>query len=720
MDGASTKLEEAELKKRRRGSAVPGLADFESTTMRVGSGELFNPPGLTNFLGSLQCAPGIMAIQHLTFPPYSQGDIRIGTLTINETCLFSSGTTIDYKWRPDRIVRRATVDGFKLSTTTVMGVRSQTAVIALTVRNLRSTSRKVSLRIQTGGGVIHSIKGWKTPYSPKEGPSISVTPWEGAPPEESLVENSREVLDDGQGVIYSSVTSDAVSLQALSPLPSGVDRSWLDYDFRLQSGRSRTIYFFVGVAAGKGDLDEDYRKFCDAPESWLKAAELDWRKEIKAVFTPGNDRYSGHLPTLDTSNDALRRIYLATIISVIYFKRIHPDSRYGRTYATIMPRYWVTTSFINDWSMTAYLFAMLDPDCLKKMLSLWFQRDIYSHFGTEYVSGSNSGNWYSCNDYAMTRLVSAYVRVTGDVDWLSEDVAGRRLLDRLCDLATHYKELDRGRGLADYGDRNSLLEAVGAYTHEVASLSAANVWVLREVAELLDLNDEDGRANRLREMADELIPEIQKLYVEGEGYWCCRQPDGELVPVRHAWDFVHVLNFLSKDLPARQIREMVRFFEDELMTPAWMSALSPLDEDIGFSLRLDHEWNGSWPGWVALATSGLMRAGRSDLLARWLPGLARSTNQGPFSQAHFIEKYAPPFDGGARKGPTEWPYINDWAAMCVGGFFETILYDLFGLDHRLKGDLTASPMLEGFDVDATLDNVPHHGDLYSVNLRDGM
>jgi hypothetical protein len=381
-----------------------------------------------------------------------------------------------------------------------------------------------------------------------------------------------------------------------------------------------------------------------------------------------------------------------------------------------MPRYWVTTSFINDWSLTALLLVMLDPACVRRMLELWLERDIHRHFGTEYVSGESAGNWYSCNDYAMARLITTYVRVTGDFAWLQRTVGPRTVLDHLRACAAHYRTLDRGSGLADYGDRNSLLEAVGTYTHEVASLNAANVWILRETAALLEHLGERTEATALRTEATALVPRVQQLYAPGSGWWHCRQPDGSLVPVRHVWDFIHTLNFMHADLPATQVEEMVGFFRRELMTPAWLAALSPLDEDTGFSLRPDHQWNGSYPGWVALAASALVKAGRADLLRQWLPGLARTANQGPYSQAHFVETYAPAVDGGARKAPTEWPYINDWAILCAGGFFETVLLDLFGLDFGYA-KLGTRPQLDGFDPAAVLENVPHHGQLHRIPAK---
>lgn len=688
------------------------LEELASVVMTARTGDKFNPPGLTNFLGCLQAAPDVMGIQHLTFPPYSQGDTLIGLLTVNDVLVHASGAPVSYRWRPDRIERGVEVDGFAVSTTTVMGVGIQAASVSLAIRNPGSTTRDLRLRIRTGGGVIRSTDGWGTPYSPKEGPAISVTPWEGTPPPETLAKNDAEVLADGSGILYSSTTSTAWSLQATSPEPDAVSRSWFDYDVVVQPGGEFTLHFLVAVGATRDEVSRVYADWRADPGSWVDVAERDWDEEVAAVFTPGNDRYSGHLPMPVCADADLLRLYHATVMGVVYMKRLHPESKHGRTYVTIMPRYWVTSSFINDWAFSAWLLAMLDPDCVRRQVELWLTRDIYAHFGTEYVSGSSAGNWYSCNDYSMVRLITTLIRVTGDFKWLDKTIGEKTILEHLLFMTTNYRNLDAGNGLADYGDRNSLLEAVGSYTHEVASVNAANVWMLREVATLMEHLGDGQSAETLRAEALAFVPRVQELYVEGAGYWNCRQPDGEMVPVRHIWDVIHTLNFLADDMPEGQVDEIIGFFRDELQQDNWAAALSPHDEDASFSFRLDHQWNGSWPGWVASMTRALFLTGRHEVLRDWLPGLARTANQGPWSQAHFVEAYAEPIEGGARKGPTEWPYINDWAVVCAGGFLELIVADLFGVEHGFDGlKARSSGFLESAD---RLLNVPFRGRNFDI------
>jgi len=715
MSPTSPRLD-AEASPRRPAPARPGLEDFTSAPLRARVGELFNPPGLTNFFGCLQAAFDAVAVQHVTFAPYSCGESSLGTLALNDRAVMAAGHEIEFVWRPDRIERRLSLDGFALESTTAMGVRAATVEVRLRVTNPTAAPRAARLRLLAGEGVIHSPDRWKTPYSPRECPAISTTPWEGTPPLSALVRNERAPTPARDGLLFTSRTSRAALLQATAPAPDRIEDRFFHFDWILAAGETRELVYFIALGATAAETLDLHARWQADGRHLTAAAEADWRRELAAVFTPGNDRYSGHLPLLATTDAALRALYLNAVVTVVYFKREHPAAKFRRTYTTLMPRYWVTTSFINDWSLTALLLVLLDPACVRSMLEVWLERDVHRHFGVEYVSGESTGNWYSCNDYAMTRLITTYLRVTGDLAWLDRAVGGRTVRSHLLGLATHYRQLAGPSGLADYGDRNSLLEAVGTYEHEVASLNAANVWILREVAELLEFLGEPVAARELRSEADALVPRVQALYRPGTGYWNCRRPDGSLVPVRHVWDFIHTLHFLHHDLPAAQIDEMVAFFTRELMSPTWLAALSPLDADAGFSLRPDHQWNGSYPGWVALAIGALAKAGRRDVLACWLPGLAASARQGPFSQAHFVETYAPPLAGGARKAPTEWPYINDWTVLCAGGFFDAIVLDLFGVEFGYR-ELSARPRLVPLDPAARLHHVSWHGQLHTVSAN---
>lgn len=693
---------------------------YASDWMEYRPGELFNPPGITNFWGSCQASTGVMAIQNLIFPPYSQGDVRLGTLTLNGCCFATAGVPIRYRWHPDRIEREAKAGPLAVRTATALQPGAQVCAIRLIIRNTAADPETVRMRVRSGDGVIHSATGWNTPYPPKEKPTISVTPWEGTPPPEQLLRNLVNPDPENGRITMVSQTSKAYSLQSLVPAADRVEGVSFHATFDLQPSEERCFYYLVAVGDDEAALNAAHQALEADPETVFQEAATEWAGVLKAAFTPGNDRFSGHLPKLVTTNPDLEKIYHNAILAALIMRREHPEAAYGPTYVTLFPGYWQTTSFINDWSLSSRLLVMLDPDTVQSQLEMWLQRDIYSHFGTEYVSGNNAGNWYSCNDYAMTRLISDFVRFSGRREWLHQKVGATTVLGHLKTFALHYEKLlDPATGLADYGDRNSLLEAVGSYEHQVASLNAANVWILREVAGFLEEDGDPETAADYRRRAGIQAERTLALFNSRTGSWDALRPDGSRVEVRHIWDWIHTLNLMGDALSTEQQQALYDTFLHEHWTPNWCRALSPLDDDIDFSLRPDHQWNGSFPAWVALAGEALVKMGRPEQLAAWLPGLAASANQGPYAQAHFTNDYASPIGTGARKAPLEWPYITDWGILVGGAFFDMILNAIFGI-HPGTGSLAATPNLESIDPHASLEGFCYAGKLYTINATEGV
>jgi len=425
------------------------------------------------------------------------------------------------------------------------------------------------------------------------------------------------------------------------------------------------------------------------------------------------------LPRLVTSDPFIAELYQTALATLLFHRRTTSASVYGTTYVTLAPRYWETTTFLWDISLSSAMLALLDPAVLRRMVETWMTLDIHKHFGTEFLTGAGVGPWYSVNDYAMCRMARDYVRWTGDQAWLDENVGGVRVIDRLVDYATHWRTLDvNHHGLADYGGIDNLLECVSTYVHEVAGLNAANVFCLRFVADLLDHRGDTGRASALRREAAELARRVLELYVTGQGVWNCRLPDGRLQTVRHCYDFGTVLSTMPDDLSAVRKREMTAFFARELQTPAWMRALSTHDPDVTFSVRPDHQWTGAYAAWPAIALTALYHAGEDRRAYEWMRGLARTARQGPIGQAHFAETAVDPeAGGGARKAPSDLPWITDWACVSGSAFLEPILEGLFGIRAPLFGKLSASPRFGGFDPAAELRGLNYQGKSYQVSMR---
>ncbi len=688
---------------------IPTIASMRSIVMTHKFGDLYALPGLTNQWGCAQAAMDVVAVRSIAFPPFAQGEMNVaplgaggelltGILYVDGEYFASTKTPIEFVWQPDRIERKTVYKNLEITSTTIVPFKTMSVAVKFNVKNLSGQHRKTEIKLAINGGASKSVAPWNAAYSPGE------------------YDNARTIDKTRNAVMCKAVHSDAYVLQGASPAPKQVLPSWLIYEFDLAPNETKSVTFVNSLGATIADAQKDFDAIIKNFDSIAKATTDEWNAEFRAAFTPNNGRFSGYLPTLVTTDESVKRIYHSAVMSALFFKRTTPHSIYGTTYVTLAPRYWETTTFLWDISLSAMLLSMLDPEILKRMMETWMTLDIHQHFGTEFLTGAGVGPWYSVNDYAMSRMAKEYLRWTGDKAWLDKTVNGKTVFDTLISYAEHWRELDTNKhGLADYGGVNNLLEAVSSYVHEVAGLNAANVYNLRFAAELLDFKNQKAKATSFRKEANELGKRVQELYVDGEGIWKCRLPDGSYNIVHHCYDFGTTLMNIGDLMPAKQKKEMVAFFRRELQTPTWMRALSTRDLDVTFSIRPDHQWTGAYCSWAALALSGLYVAGETDVALDWIKGLAKTTMQGPLAQAHFTEAfYTPESNGAAAKSTSDQPYINDWACVSGCNYLEPIVDSIFGVKAGLFGEITAKPQFGKFDANAELRNINYQGAKYTA------
>ena len=687
---------------------IPTCDSMRSVVMTHKFGDLYAWPGLTNQWGCAQAAMDVAAVRSIAFPPYAQGEMNVaplgaggelltGVLYVDGEYFASTKTPIEFVWQPDRIERRTRYKDLEITSTAIVPFKTMSVAVKVTIKNVSAERRKTEIKLAINGGASKSVAPWG-PSSPGE------------------FDNARTLDTTRNAVLCKSVRTAACVLQGASSAPDRLLPSWLIYNLDLASGEARSITFVNSLGETAADARTDFDAIINNFDAIAKATNDEWNAQLKSAFTPNNSHFSGYLPTLVTDDESLKRLYHTAVMSALYFRRTTPHSVYGTTYVTLMPRYWETATFLWDISLSAMLFAMLDPAILRRMMETWMTVDVHQHFGTEFLTGVGIGPWYSVNDFAMSRMAKEYLRWTGDKAWLDKTVGGKTVFENLISYAEHWRELDTNKhGLADYGGVNNLLEAVSSYVHEVAGLNAANVYNLRFAAELLDFKGQKDRSGAMRKEAEDLGRRVQELYVDGKGIWRCRLPDGSYNEVHHCYDFGTTLMNIGDLMPDKQKKEMVAFFKRELQTPTWMRALSTHDLDVTFSIRPDHQWTGAYTAWPALALSGFFVAGEVDAAFEWMKGLAKTTQQGPIAQAHFTETfYTPESNGGATKSTSDPPYINDWACVSGCNYLEPVVDSIFGINAGLFGGIAAKPKFGRFARTAELRNINYQGKLYTA------
>lgn len=692
--------------------AIPSLADLASVPMTHGLMELFNLPIAMNDWGYTQTVKSVSAISAIAFPPYaccgvpsipwSPGYLTTCELFVNDKLASISddpAQAVTYQWFPHRVVREQTVDGLHIRTAMFLPAETRAAVEMIEVRNTAAASREFTLEFDMRGGVIHKGTTW-----------FNELPAEG---------DNRATWNAAQGrITFAAQHSPAACAQGIHPPAQEVrGGNMLRYTLRMQPGERREFHFVAAIAGSAGDAEALHDRLQE------KFAVLDHENEdafdrlVRSAFTPGNSDFSGHLPQLKTDNETLWNLYHNGFKGLLTARRNSPDSAYGPTLLTLSGHVLPTLSFPWDTALTSLSLALLDPQPLRQLAEVWFQRDMHKNLATDYVSGDAIGQWYGVNDMAIVRCAQNYLRVTGDFAWLDKTVGERTVIEHLHDHATYWKNLVKtSTGLADYGLISNLLEVVSTYLHEVAGMNAGNVSSMRFMAELLEHRGQSQQAAALHADAQDLAARINRvLYVEGKGWWRCGQLDGTFNEVRHCYDFLAVLDNMNEDLTARQKQEMTQYFHEQLQSRKWMRALSAGDPDATWNIRPDHSCLGAYAAWPPMCAKGLYKCESPAQIVPWLTEVAKAGRQGPIGQGHFTEDVVPPLAGGACKASEDAPYIEDWCCVSGGAFTDLVIDSIFGVEPTLYGGLKATPKLAEFDAAARLENLHYQGAEYSAS-----
>ncbi len=690
---------------------VPKPTDLASDRLVHNFRDQFSPPAAQNEWGYLQATKSVSGITAISFPPFSccgvpempfsPGNLITCELFLNGSILTSypaPAGDVAYVWYPHRIVRETVVEGIRFTTQTFLPSHERAAAELIAVKNESHERRRITLGFDLRAGMtVKREQPWFVNSSAEADNKLTASESHGC-------------------VIFEAQHSHSVSVQGVSPRPTRIENTrLLIHEVSLDPGETKEFHYLNVLGEDKAATLDRYNQQQARFESLLNENEARFTSILQSAFTPGNSEFSGHLPQLATHSRELWKLYYIGFTNLLINRRDSPDALYSPTYITI-PRSCPTLSFIWDAMLTSLSLSLLDPLALRKLIENWLIQDMHGHLATDYLTGKGVGPWYAVNDMGILRCVDNYLRVTGDFAWLDKSVEGKPAVEHLVDHALYWKKLDkRGRGLADYGNLDDLLEVVSTWTHEVPAMNAGNVYGMRFVATLLERRG-DARAPQMRAEAKDLAGRINRLlYVEGKGWWRCGQPDGTFNEVRHCYDLLTVFDTMFEDLSEKQKNEMSRFFWSELYTPLWMHALSPRDADATWNLRADHSWLGAYTAWPSMTAKGLYKVDPPAKVAAWLKGLSKSANQGPFGQAHIAETVFPPESGGALKCPLEQPYGNDFACVSGGSFMDLIIDTIFGADLTLHDGISVKSHLADFDPAAKLVNVSYQGKKFVVS-----
>lgn len=652
--------------------------------------EEWSRPGLTNFLGSLQTTGDPTGIRNIVFPPLSGAEESTAYLTLNGTLLAATRTPTRVSWCPWEILREAEFDNWAIETRLTMVAGEQAAYQRMLICNNGTERRDLEADLRLSGRVVNrGVLSWFWGI-----PKVAITldalhGYAGLYPEVSRISDCGLLFKESApektgGQTGTEFAGKACNAQVVYPAPDAwLESGDLRFKRKLAPGESLEIHLVIAMEETERARDTALRLL--GGRDFLPAgSEQLWREHWKDAFSKGKSCFSGCLPDWDL-DEAIAPVAASAILCVMQSYRKFRYLDGSPVYNISTPRRVEACFYPNDWALAGDLLSHLDPETTWKQLEMALKADIRRNNQVNLLTGSGGDayrrGWpytidvYNCFYVAWQLWQNEGGNVEGLERRIETDVGERSLQEVLENLGTDWRKRKvEAYGLADYGPKEELLECVSTYAHMVAALNAGAVWMLRRLSELWSLLGEVEKADQFTREADQLLAAIiDHLYVDGKGYFRALSPSGKAYEVRHCWDLGMVLYCAGPELPEPMVREMVEFFKRELMTPGWLRALSPLDQDAATSgNRADHQFNGAYGAWPAQVAIGLLRVGEHELVADWLQGLARTARQGPFGQAHYAEASYPETFEGATKVTEELPQGCHWSNISGGLFWQLI------------------------------------------------
>ncbi|MBX2966588.1 MAG: hypothetical protein KF845_10610 [Cyclobacteriaceae bacterium] len=655
---------------------IPSLETLSGQWVSVDTVDM--EPSLRNFRAQALVNKDMTSLSWFASAPYS-GGYHTGVMKVNgQTPLVTH-----YRWQPYQALRKSISDNVEINSATRMVPNENLILWEVELRNTTNQQQSYTIMIDHIGFISKYPEPewqWWYPYPTLTGvtttrddvienmrdyigtgknsvdkeveelingrptKTMKKVSW---PSDDEILDSKKYTAHTDEGIVlisdketetttgYSIITnSDSQSLRQ-----SGAISLW---NVELNSDEAKTIRFAMAWGGEPNSVKQMLPLTEQNFESVWDGVQSTWEFLWEDIFKPNNKTLSGTFPVLESNDAVANKVYYTGPLTMLYLMNTNLP-QHEKVFLTGGPRWGASITFFWDITEWATLWGVVDPDMMKNHLTAWVGIDPSKHFGQDNFNGGGVGNGYSANYWALFQMMRAYLTISGDTEFLKENIQGKTVLEHLEQYALNWKRIsiyDESKNmddmyrLADFGDDEwNLLECVPTYKHIVPSFNAGYIWMMRETASFHEQAGNTLKANELRTEADEMIERLLKLYA-GNGVWNSLYPDGRMIEVRHCLDFMFMGRYLPNDIPAHIKGEMMSFAYRELITDNWMRAQSIEDVAAKDSDRPDHGPLGAFDGWPAGTMDALVQLGYPQKALDFYHAIEPVTNEGIWAQAH--------------------------------------------------------------------------------------
>jgi hypothetical protein len=363
------------------------------------------------------------AVRGLWAPPYVSTNFALDI-----TLLGKPVAAEHYTWHPFHVDRTGSVDGIQVETVTMLTSGSRAGLVAVTLKNTKAEARTVPAAIAVGGATLDRSTSWEF----------------GAPGSQTA---TKPKLSDGELCLEQGGL--AIALRASKEIVW--DASKPNAQGQVSLPPSGTVQFFVAFAVGPAaEAKAECAKVAADPEKAMADARTAFAQRVRELYQK--------LPTLESDNPALVQFYNRSLVHLLTNRWEVPEFVLHPYYSTGSIGGGCVCDYLWNFGENWEILPLADPDAARSHIKKFLAVDMTKHFAFEPTTGKAFGPWYMVNQEKIIGMIYYYVKNTGDVDFLSDKVDSKTVLEHTILNAMYGDDPSKPVALIDYGDSNSHLE----------------------------------------------------------------------------------------------------------------------------------------------------------------------------------------------------------------------------------------------------------------------
>ncbi|MDR2705830.1 MAG: hypothetical protein LBC02_08645 [Planctomycetaceae bacterium] len=347
---------------------------------------------------------------------------------------------------------------------------------------------------------------------------------------------------------------------------------------------------------------------------------------------------------------------------------------------------------------------LLDPTASQEHIKHFLGLNLTKHFAFLPVTGKAFGPWYMINQEKIIGHVYFYVKLTGDVDFLSQKVHGRTVMNHMLEQALALDNPKKPVELIDYGSSNSHLELrrkPNYYNHVMPDLNGRRYDNYVRVAALAEVYGEPKPF--LLERAEALKKLLKEKLWNRETRWFDFINDQSKPETRYT---IQMYKLIGSPVLDKEMEDglLSHWNEKEFLGKYGVHSLALGDEAFD-PLDVDNGGPGACTSFPPLIAERFYKSGKHEIGADIIGRMLWLADRMPYWGDSF---FADRID-----------YRHDTPLQCTldsVSVAQCIIFGMFGIDVRFDGTILIQPRLPKYAGSISLHGIKIRNMTFDIDV----